>query len=164
MPEWVIRYWTELLFSGFVATAGIALRYIWSQIRKNYIDQVKKNENEIKTTNDKLEQFQTDIDAKFDKLSEKLDNMQKQSKSSDLAIIRDAILRQVRHGLQSPHGCISMSEAETTAALMAQYEELGGNGEVHKLYKRYEKLNICHDYDYHYFDEDESTDEENIKR
>lgn len=160
LPEWIFRYWVELLFSGFVTIAGFSLRYIWTQIRKNYIDQVKKNENEIKATNDKLEQFQKDIDAKFDRLSQQLDNMQKQSTSSDLAIIRDAVLRQIRHGLQNPHGCLTMSEAETTAALMAQYEQLGGNGEVHKLYKRYEKLDICHDHDYHYFDEDEPAHEE----
>lgn len=160
MPDWVVRYWTELVFSGFVGIAGFALRYIWVQIRTTYIDQVKKNEKEIEETNGKLDKFQTDIDAKFDKLSQQLDKMQKQSTSSDLAIIRDAVLRQIRHGLQSPHGCLTMSEAETTAALMAQYEQLGGNGEVHKLYKRYEKLDICHDHDYHYFDEDESVHEE----
>lgn len=152
MEEFILKYWLEVIFSGFLAGAGIAIRYIWCRIKKEYIDQVKKNEDEIKTTNDKLGQFQIDIDAKFDKLSEKLDEMQETSRKNDLAIIKDSLLRKIRHGISDD--CVSLADIETACALMAQYEALGGNGEVHKLYKRYEKLHVCPEHDFHNYEMD----------
>lgn len=149
---WFAKYWLEILLTGFLGGISIAAKFIWNTIKKEYLDAIKKNQDEIKSTNEKFAQFQTNIDTKFDKLSTKIDAMQETSRKNDLAIIKDSLLRKIRHGLSDD--CVSLADMETAAALMSQYEALGGNGEVHKLYKRYEKLHVCPEYDPHYYEMD----------
>lgn len=139
--DWIIRYWLEICFSGLIGGVGIAFKYAWGQ--------VKKELNSLKQTQSDLKSLKKDINEKIDSIETKVNNLYSQSAQSDLVLIKDALLRKIRYGLQDPSGCISMGDAETCAMLMAQYEELGGNGEVHKLYKRYEKLNVCPEYDHH---------------
>lgn len=144
---WLVKYWLEILFSGLVGGVGIAAKYAWGQIKQNYINVVQQNQDDIK-------KLKESIDNKFDSIDSKINALAETSRKNDVSLIRDAVLRKIRHGLQDPSGCISMADAETTAALMAQYEELGGNGEVHKLYKRYEKLGICPEFEHHYCEDD----------
>lgn len=139
--DWIFRYWLEILFSGLIGGVGIAFKYAWSQIKKEF--------EGIKQTQSDLKSLKEDINEKFENIENKVNDLHDQSSRSDLVLIKDAVLRKIRFGLQDPSGCVSMSDAETCAMLMAQYEELGGNGEVHRLYKRYEKLRVCPDYEHH---------------
>ena len=138
---WLVKYWLEILLSGLVGGAGIAAKYAWGQIKKNYIDIVQQNQEDTK-------KLRESIDNKFDSIDSKINKLSDTSRRNDVAIIRDLLLRKLRHGLHDD--CVSLADMETSAALMAQYEELGGNGEIHKLYKRYEKLRVCPEYDHHY--------------
>lgn len=133
--EWLVHYWLEVLFSVFLGIVGIAGRFIWKTLQRDYIDVVKQNQKDIIN-------LQENIEQKFDTINKKIDDMSTQSKSSDLAIIRDTLLRKIRNGLQDD-SCITMADYETVTSLMEQYEKLGGNGEIHRLYQKYEKLHIC---------------------
>lgn len=140
--EWLVHYWLEVLFSAFLGIVGIAGRFIWKTLQRDYIDVVKQNQEDIKKTNEKIINLQENIEQKFDTIDKKIDDMSTQSKSSDLAIIRDTLLRKIRNGLQDD-SCITMADYETVTSLMEQYEKLGGNGEIHRLYQKYEKIHIC---------------------
>lgn len=133
--EWLVHYWLEVLFSVFLGIVGIAGRFIWKTLQRDYIDVVKQNQKDIIN-------LQENIEQKFDTINKKIDDMSTQSKSSDLAIIRDTLLRKIRNGLQDD-SCITMADYETVTSLMEQYEKLGGNGEIHRLYQKYEKIHIC---------------------
>ena len=141
MLEWITKFWLEALMTGLIGGIGIAAKYAWSQIREEF--------EGMRQTQSDLKSLKESIDEKFDNIENKVNDLHDQSAKSDLVLIKDAVLRKMRYGLQDPSGCISMSDAETCAMLMAQYEELGGNGEVHRLYKRYEKLKVCPDYEHH---------------
>ena len=159
LVEWLIKYWAEFVFGLFISGAGLAAKFIWNtwkKEREEYVDIIKKGQEDIKknqadilNTNEHLIQLEQKLDDRFDKIDNKIDDMQEQSKSSDLAIIRDTLLRKIRHGLQTEDTCISMADYETVTSLMAHYEKLGGNGEVHKLYKRYEQLHICPEHEHY---------------
>lgn len=148
MLEFILKYWLEVIFSGFLAGAGIAIKYAWNQIKKNYIDVVKKNETDIKDLNAKIEQLESNIDKQFTQLKDDISDLAELNRKNDVSIIRDLLLRKMRYGLQSPNGCITLADYETVVALMERYEENGGNGEVHRLFARYEKLRICTEHDH----------------
>lgn len=151
--EWLVEYWLEVLFSAFLGVVGIAGRFIWKTLQRDYVDVVKQNQEDIKKTNEKMITLQENIEQKFDTIDKKIDDMSIQSKSSDLAIIRDTLLRKLRYGLQE-NTCITLADYETVNSLMEQYEKLGGNGEIHRMYKKYETLQICPEHDQHVFEEE----------
>lgn len=148
MLDFILKYWLEVVFSGFLAGAGFAIKYAWNQIKKNYIDIVKQNEEDIKQLDTKIEQLECNIDQKFLHLSDEINKLAELNKKNDVSIIRDLLLRKIRIGLQSTNNCITLADYETVVALMERYEENGGNGEVHRLFARYEKLQICPEHDH----------------
>jgi len=138
--DWILTYWLQVLFSGILGAVCLVGRYLWRSLKKDFIDVIKANQKEIKTLSES-------VDKRFDSIDTRIDELSQQSTSSDLALIKDSLLRKIRYGLSDD--CVSLADLETCAALMAQYEKLGGNGEVHKLYKRYEKLHVCSEHDFH---------------
>lgn len=135
----IAKFWVEALMAGILSAICFLCRHVWKQLKRDFFDVVKSNQEEIKT-------LTKSMDEKFDNINNRIETLYDQSVKSDLSIIRDVLLRKLRHGLQSE--CISMADLETSAALMAQYEQLGGNGEIHKLYKRYEKIHICPEHEH----------------
>ena len=153
LMEWLVQYWLEVLFSAFLGIVGITGRFIWKTLQRDYIDVVKQNQEDIKNTNKKVIALQENIEKKFDKIDESIQELSNQSKSSDLAIIRDTLLRKLRYGLQE-NSCITLADYETVNSLMEQYERLGGNGEIPRMYKKYETLQICTEHDQHVLEDD----------
>ncbi len=143
LAEFIIKYWLECLFGLFLGGVSYGIKYAWGNIKRDYLTPIKENQQEIINLKD-------NIDQKFSNIEKRITDMEQMSRANDLAIIRDSLLRKLRHGLQAEDKCISFADFETVSALLTQYEELGGNGEVHKLYKRYEKLHICPEHDYHH--------------
>ena len=142
MLEWLAQYWLNVLFTAIVGIVGVTGRFIVNTLKKDYIDVVKKNQEDLKETNLQIINLQANIDKKFETINKKIDNMQEQSNSSDLAIIRDTLLRKMRHGLVEQH-CVTLADFETVNSLFENYEKLGGNGTVHSLYEKYMQLEIC---------------------
>ena len=154
MLEWLVQYWLQVLFGLFCGGIAIVAKFVWNTIKKEYIDVVKKNQEDILATNRNLEALQHNIDEKFEKLSEKMDYMQEESNASDLAMIRDSLLRKMRYGLTDGH-CVKASDYETVTSLFDRYEKLGGNGAVHKLYEKYQTMHICPEHDDYDIEEEE---------
>lgn len=145
--EFLLKYWLELICSLFLGGVTIAAKFIWNTIKRDYLDAVKNNQTDIKELKESIDKKFDSIDTKFDNIETKINDLAETSRKNDLSMIRDTLLRKIRHGLQDT--CVSLADVETVSALMAQYEELGGNGEVHKLYQRFEKLKVCPEYDLH---------------
>ncbi len=144
MFEFVVKYWLECAFGLFLGGVSYGIKHAWTNIKRNYLIPIQENQQEVA-------ELRKAIDKKFENIEKRINDMEEMSKKNDLAIIRDTLLRKLRNGLHSETKCISLADFETVSALLTQYEELGGNGEVHKLYKRYEKLHICPEYDHHDF-------------
>lgn len=142
MIEWLIQYWLQISFTAVIGIVGIAARFIMKTLKKDYVDVIKKNQDDIKTMNQQVTNLQNNIDEKFDTINKKIDVLQKQSNSSDLAIIKDTLLRKMRYGLVEDH-CVTLADFETVNSLFENYERLGGNGAVHSLYEKYMQLEIC---------------------
>lgn len=140
--EFLLKYWLELICSLFLGGVTIAAKFIWNTIKRDYLDAVKNNQTDIKELKESIDKKFDSIDTKFDNIENKINDLAETSKRTDVSLIRDALLRKLRHTLAGEE-CITMADLETVNSLMTQYEELGGNGEVHKLYKRFEKLHIC---------------------
>ena len=145
--EFLLKYWLELICSLFLGGVTIAAKFIWNTIKRDYLDAVKNNQTDIKELKESIDKKFDSIDTKFDNIENKINDLAETSRKNDLSMIRDTLLRKIRHGLQDT--CVSLADVETVSALMAQYEELGGNGEVHKLYQRFEKLHVCPEHDFH---------------
>jgi len=141
--EWLAKYWLQVFFSLICAGFGVAAKYIWGQLKKEYLDALKKNQQDILDITHHLENLQNNFNQSFAEINSKMDRMQEQSEASDLAIIRDSLLRKMRYGL-SEEECITMADFETVTDLFNNYEKLHGNGQVHLIYERYKKLPICH--------------------
>lgn len=145
--SFLLTYWLEFICSLFLGGVSIAAKFIWNTIKRDYLDAVKRNQTDIKELKESIDKKFDGIDKKFDSIETKINNLSETSRKNDLSLIRDTLLRKIRYGLQD--NCVSVADVETVSALMAQYEELGGNGEVHKLFERYEKIKVCPEHDFH---------------
>ena len=143
----LLKYWLEAICTLFLGGVTIAAKFIWNTIKRDYLDAVKQNQTDIKELKESIDKKFDSIDTKFDNIENKINDMAEISRKNDLSMIRDTLLRKIRYGLQDT--CVSLADVETVSALMAQYEELGGNGEIHKLYQRFEKLQVCPEHDLH---------------
>lgn len=74
MVEWLLHYWLQVIFSVFLGGVTIALKFIWSTIKKDYIDTVKKNQDDIKDLHKEIMTWHDSIDKKFDIIDKKFDN------------------------------------------------------------------------------------------
>lgn len=146
MLEWIVQYWLTVLFGLFCTGVCFALKFISNTLKKDYVDVVKKNQEDNIKTNQQVFALQKSIDQKFEEINNKIDEMKEQSNASDLAIIRDTLLRKMRYGLTEDK-CINLADFETVNSLFENYERLGGNGSVHSLYEKYKQLHICSEYD-----------------
>lgn len=143
LTNWLVQYWLQAIFGLILAGMGLVIKFILKTLKKDYVDVISKNQDDIKNMHKEIIGFQKDFDEKFDKLNDKIHDLAEQSKASDLAIMRDTLLRKIRNGLQD--GCITQADLETVASLIEQYEKLGGNGEIHRLYDKYILLPVCVD-------------------
>lgn len=143
----VVQYWVEFFFSFVIACFGFFIKYTINHLKSDYLDAIKNNSLEISRTNQRLDETQKLFNDKLESLNIKLDDMKENSDANDLAMIRDTLLRKMRYGLTSGKNCTSMADYETVASLFSRYNNLGGNGEVHSIYNKYQKLHICEDVD-----------------
>lgn len=146
--SFLLTYWLEFICSLFLGGVSIAAKFIWNTIKRDYLDAVKRNQTDIKELKESIDKKFDGIDKKFDNIETKINDLAETSKAADVSLIRDALLRKLRHVL-SGEECVTMADVETIGSLMTQYEERGGNGEVHKLYKRFEKMHICPEHENH---------------
>ena len=141
MLEWLAKFWLEALMTGLIGGIGIAAKYAWTQIKKEF--------EGMRQTQTDLKSLKESIDNKFDNIETKINDMSEISRSTDVSLLRDALLRKLRYILSEVDPCVTLDDLETINSLMTQYEKLGGNGEIHKLYKRFEKIHVCPEHEHH---------------
>lgn len=112
--EFIQRYWLEAVFGGILFVFGVAIKYLYAQLRKEFSKRTQQLEKES---------------AEQDLI-----------KKGVLAILHDRLYCECQRLIEK--GSATVAELNNLKHIYVAYHSLGGNGTGTELYMRCLKLKI----------------------